>query len=59
MTEYENVMLKIKLLELAQNQTLIALTAMRVNSDEANFVANESLELLDAATAKITTLIKK
>ena len=58
MNEYEKATLKLKLIELAQTQTLIALNAMSVNSVEANIVADESLKLLDESTEFIQKIIK-
>ncbi len=58
LTEYEKAMLKLKTMEITQNQTIIALTAMLVNSVDANIVAEESLKVMNKAVEFTEKLIK-
>lgn len=48
MTNYEKMVIKLKMIELTQNQTMIALTANQIGTPEAanaSIIANEVLEL--------------
>jgi len=58
LSEYEKAMLKIKIAELAQNQTVIALTAMSVNSVDANIAGEGALKMMDKTVEFIERLIK-
>lgn len=57
MTEYEKAMLKLKLLELTQRQTLIAIAARECAHPEADAQADRGKVALDAAVATIGKLL--
>lgn len=49
MSDFEKLMVKLKLIELAQNQTLIALKAFEIDKNHARRASVESNMLLEAA----------
>lgn len=57
MTEYERAMLKLKLLELTQRQTLIAMAAFANPNDSSQCVVEEANDALDNAIAGVEKLL--
>ncbi len=57
MTDYERAMLRLKLLELAQLQSLIAMTALMTKNPEAQTLAEDSEKVLGQAVVFIGKLI--
>ncbi len=57
MTEYERAMLKLKLLELTQRHSLIALAAAESVATDVNIVAEESKAMLDKAVKSVKELL--
>lgn len=59
MTEYEKMMMKLKLVELGQNQTMLTLNAMLVKTPIAIEMANVADDLLEIAANKANALLKE
>ena len=59
MTDYEEMTLKLKLVELGQNQTILTLNAMLVNTPIAIETADVAGDLLEMAADKANALLKK
>ena len=57
MTDYQRAMLKLKLLELTQRQTLVALAAYRTDHPEADQHAIAGKAALDAAVESVGKLL--
>ena len=55
--EYEKLTLKLKIVELTQNQITIAMLASIINTEEAALNAEESNSVLDAITAYIEKIL--
>ena len=53
MTEYENAMLRLKLLELTQRQSILAIVA-HDKGPEARLIATEGKVMLDVAVKNVT-----
>ena len=57
MTDYEKAMLKLKLLELTQRQTMLAIQAYDSKGSNAVAIAQEGKRQLDEATASVGKLL--
>lgn len=59
LSEYERMMLKLKVVELAQLQTMLAIQADNSKDENAITIAETSNEILDSATNDVEKLLIK
>lgn len=59
MTEYEKIMLKLKLVELTQNQSVIAIIAQTAGTKQAIEHSNDSNQILEMAQKFAESMLDK